>query len=161
MFDKTFWKYFPFSSSLLLSPQPWCSASLFQVGLSVLLLCVNKDIHENWGCRSIETHIRPSWARKEFPGNWAVGLTLKDYRGTCLCLFPWLLWTWSWSPVRVAGGKQRLLVVAQLFLLQWPGAASQVAPGSQMLQEKPLLPADGEGWWVQGDSESSMLHAWL
>lgn len=32
MFDKTFWKYFPFYSSPLPSPQLWCFASLFQVG---------------------------------------------------------------------------------------------------------------------------------
>lgn len=43
-FDTTFWKYFPFSASPLLSPQPRCFASLFQVGF---LSYVDKDIHEN------------------------------------------------------------------------------------------------------------------
>lgn len=116
--------------------------------LLLSLLCVNKDINENWGWRRNETHIRPNWPRKEAPVVRAVGLALKDCQGTSLCLLPWLLWLGSWSLVRRAGGKQAKI-------------AAFSAPGFHLLQEKPLLPADGEGWQVQGDSRASMLHPWL
>lgn len=118
MFDKTFWEYFPFSISPLLPPNSGvlhiCFRQVYVLLLS--LLCVNKDIHENWGWRRNETHTRSSWPRKEAPVDRAVGLTLKDCQGTFLC-FPDssecdldLLWE------ELQASRQRLL----LFLLQVP-----------------------------------------